>query len=396
MNPLIISVSQLNRYVKSLIEDNKKLSSVFIQGEISNFKLHSFSGHAYFSLKDSNALVKCVCFRDNFDRIKFDVQDGLKVLCQGKLSLYEKEGVYQLYVYSMIPDGVGENALALEQLKEKLASEGLFSVDRKRPIPKFPKKIAVVTSSQGAALRDICNIIERRYPLCEVLVCPVQVQGIYASASIVSMLDKVYKTPNIDTIIIARGGGASEDLSAFNDEALARRVAASPIPVISAVGHETDFTICDYVADLRVPTPSAAAELAVPDINNVIDDINIKYNRIKRLLNQKITDSSLRLDLITKSNVLTNVLSILTPFKTQLDELNSSLINNTNAILAAKQEKFIVLASKLDTLSPLKTLSRGYSAVYKDNKIVRSVNGLQTDDELQIKVIDGTINCKVI
>lgn len=396
MNPLIISVSQLNRYVKSLIEDNKKLSSVFIQGEISNFKLHSFSGHAYFSLKDSNALVKCVCFRDNFARIKFDVQDGLKVLCQGKLSLYEKEGVYQLYVYSMIPDGVGENALALEQLKEKLASEGLFSVDRKRPIPKFPKRIAVVTSSQGAALRDICNIIERRYPLCEVLVCPVQVQGIYASASIVSMLDKIYKTPNIDTIIIARGGGASEDLSAFNDEALARRVAASPIPVISAVGHETDFTICDYVADLRVPTPSAAAELAVPDINNVIDDINIKYNRIKRLLNQKITDSSLRLDLITKSNVLTNVLSILTPFKTQLDELNSSLINNTNAILAAKQENFIVLASKLDTLSPLKTLSRGYSAVYKDNKIVRSVNGLQTDDELQIKVIDGTINCKVI
>lgn len=396
MNPLIISVSQLNRYVKSLIEDDKKLASVFIQGEISNFKLHSFSGHAYFSLKDNNALVRCVCFRDNMSKIKFDVQDGMKVLCQGKLSLYEKDGVYQLYVYSMIPDGVGENALALEQLKEKLASEGLFSQERKKKIPKFPKKIAAVTSAQGAALRDICNIIERRYPLCEVVICPVQVQGIYAASSIVAMLNRVYKSNDIDTIIIARGGGASEDLSAFNDETLARCVAASPIPVISAVGHETDFTICDYVADLRVPTPSAAAELAVPDIRNIFDDVTIMHNRIKILTHQKITDSALRLDLITKSNVLTDVLSILTPYENKLNELNASLNAKTISLLHDGQEKFVTLASKLDALSPLKTLSRGYSVVYRDDKIVKSSNDVQINDELEIKTFDGSINCKVI
>ena len=325
MNHLIISVSQLNRYVKSLIEDDKKLSSVFIQGEISNFKLHSFSGHAYFSLKDNNALIKCVCFRDNMARIKFNPQDGMKVICQGKLSLYEKDGIYQLYVYSIIPDGVGENALALEELKEKLAFEGLFSDKRKRNLVKFPKKIAVVTSSQGAALRDICNIIERRYPICEVVICPVQVQGVYAAPSIVSMLNNVYKLKNIDTIIVARGGGASEELSAFNDEKLARCVAASPVPIISAVGHETDFTICDYVADLRVPTPSAAAELAVPDIKNIFDDIAVINSRIKKLIHQKISDSELRLDLITKSKVLTDVQSILTPYEQQLKKLDLSL-----------------------------------------------------------------------
>ena len=387
MNHLIISVSQLNRYVKSLIEDDKKLSSVFIQGEISNFKLHSFSGHAYFSLKDNNALIKCVCFRDNMARIKFNPQDGMKVICQGKLSLYEKDGIYQLYVYSIIPDGVGENALALEELKEKLAFEGLFSDKRKRNLVKFPKKIAVVTSSQGAALRDICNIIERRYPICEVVICPVQVQGVYAAPSIVSMLNNVYKLKNIDTIIVARGGGASEELSAFNDEKLARCVAASPVPIISAVGHETD---------LRVPTPSAAAELAVPDIKNIFDDIAVINSRIKKLIHQKISDSELRLDLITKSKVLTDVQSILTPYEQQLKKLDLSLYKNVQQKLTSIQEDFISLASKLDALSPIKTLARGYSVAYKDENIIKSSNDVVTNDEIQIKTFNGTINCKVI
>lgn len=396
MNPLIISVSQLNRYVKSLIEDDKKLSSVFIQGEISNFKLHSISGHAYFSLKDNSALVRCVCFRDSMSRVKFEPKDGMKILCQGKLSLYEKDGVYQLYVFSMIPDGVGENALALEQLKEKLLQEGLFSADRKRRIVEFPKKIAVITSSQGAALKDICNIIERRYPICEVLICSVQVQGVYAAASIVSMLNKIYKVDDIDTIIIARGGGASEDLSAFDDEALARCVVKSPVPVISAVGHETDFTICDYVADLRVPTPSAAAELAVPDIKNIYDNLYDYKNRIKKAVDKKIIDSYLRLDLITKSKVLTDIDSLVFPFESKLKELNNKLNDNASKKLSSNIEKFVALTSKLDALSPLKTLSRGYSVVYKDEKIIKSSADVKKGDSLKIKAFDGTIDCKVI
>lgn len=396
MNPLIISVSQLNRYVKSLIEDDRKLTSVFIQGEISNFKLHSFSGHAYFSLKDSTALVRCVCFSDNFSKVKFDVKDGMKVLCQGKLSLYEKDGVYQLYVYSMIPDGVGENALALEQLKEKLAAEGLFSPDRKRQIKRFPNKIAVITSSQGAALRDICNIIERRYPICEIVICSVQVQGIYAASSIVSMLEKVYKLDDIDTVIIARGGGASEDLSAFNDEILARTVAKSPFPVISAVGHETDFTICDYVADLRVPTPSAAAELCVPDVKNILADISSLDSRIKRLVDKKIVDSYLMLDLVTKSKVLTDINMLVSPFENKLNNLNDKLCKNISNSISSNQEKIVSLASKLDGLSPLKTLARGFSVVYKNEEIVKSFKDVKTDDDLTIKLTDGTINCKVI
>lgn len=396
MNPLIISVSQLNKYVKSLIEDDKKLSSFFVQGEISNFKLHSFSGHAYFSLKDNNALVRCVCFRDSMSRIKFSPKDGMKILCQGKLSLYEKDGVYQLYVYSMIPDGVGENALALEQLKEKLMVEGLFSVDRKKQINKFPKKIAIITSSQGAALKDICNIIERRYPICELLICSVQVQGIYAASSIVMMLNKVYKLKDIDTIIIARGGGASEDLSAFNDETLARCVAQSPVAVISAVGHETDFTICDYVADLRVPTPSAAAELAVPDINNILRDIETNTNRIKKLIEKKIVDSYLRLDLITKSKVFTDIKSLTLHFENKLNDLNHRINDNVSKRININQEKFVALTSKLDALSPLKTLSRGYSVVYKNDSIIKSSSDVNKGDDLKIKTFDGTIDCKVV
>lgn len=395
MNNLIITVSQLNRYAKSLLEDDKKLSSVFVQGEISNFKLHSMSGHAYFSLKDNNAIVRCVCFKDSMSRIKFDIKDGMKVLCQGRISLYEKDGTYQLYVYSIKPDGVGENALALEQLKEKLASEGLFALERKRKLPRFPHKIAVVTSSQGAAIKDICNIIERRYPICEVLICSVNVQGIYASGSMVAMLDNIYKYDDIDVVIIARGGGASEDLSAFNNEELARKVASSPVPVISAVGHETDFTICDFVADLRVPTPSAAAELCVPDMLSLLETIKKSEARISKIMLQKLNDSVLRLDLVTKSKVLSNINNLIDPRKELLEKKYVALDTAYTSKVNSSQERLTLCASKLDTLSPLKTMIRGYTVAYNNGKIVRSHKDASSGDDITIKTFDGQIECKV-
>ena len=279
MNNNVLSVRQLNLYVRSLIEGDFRLANVTVTGEISNFKNHYSSGHLYFTLKDNDASVRCVMFKSYASRVKFDIEDGLQVFLKGKVSLYEKDGQYQFYAEEISVCGIGDIALKYEQVKNKLEKEGLLDPQSKRPLPKFPNNIAVITSKTGAAVQDILNILSRRWPYSQVVMCPVSVQGELAVPEMLNAMDRVYALGVADVIIIGRGGGSAEDLSAFNNEALARKIYESPVPVISAVGHETDFSICDLVADLRAPTPSAAAEFAVPDINEFNSLIN-KYNKI--------------------------------------------------------------------------------------------------------------------
>ena len=281
MDNTAISVKQLNTYVKSLIESDTRLIGISVCGEVSNFKNHYSSGHWYFTLKDSDAQIRCVMFSSYAQKTPFEVKDGMRVIVRGRVSVYERDGQYQFYAESIRPDGEGDLAEAFNRLKEKLEKEGLFSADNKRPINRFPRKIAVLTSDTGAAVRDIINITSSRYPICDILLCPVQVQGSTAAESMINMLERVYCLDGIDTIIIGRGGGSLEDLWAFNDEALARKIYESPIPVISAVGHETDFTICDFVADVRASTPSHAAQLAVPDKSVLLESFASLNNRFK-------------------------------------------------------------------------------------------------------------------
>ncbi len=392
--PTVLSVKQLNLYVRSLLEGDPRLSVISVTGELSNFKPHYSSGHLYFSLKDNDALIRCVMFKGNASNLKINLKDGDKVICTGRVSLYEKDGTYQLYVEKITPVGVGEVAEQFRIIKEKLEREGLFSIEHKRPLPEFPKKIAVITSSTGAAVQDIINVISRRYPLCSILLCPVLVQGSLAPKSIIDALNKVYKS-DADLIIIGRGGGSSEDLSAFNDEMLARFLFESPIPTISAVGHETDFTICDFVADFRAPTPSAAAEVAVPDIK----DLSIKLSGLKlRLKNANqylITKNEMRVLSFSKKEFFLNPETLFSSREAQLNLLNERFRFAVQNIIAQKNEKLAVLASSLDAISPLKVLSRGFAAVKNDNGIVTSVSGLNEGDKIFLDFSDGNAECTV-
>ncbi|MEE1026856.1 MAG: exodeoxyribonuclease VII large subunit, partial [Acutalibacteraceae bacterium] len=281
MQPINLTVKQLNMYVRSLLEGDTNLASITLEGEISGFKNHFGSGHWYFVLKDADASVKSVMFKGNAQRVNFLPRDGMRVVCHGYVSLYEKDGQFQFYAETMHLFGEGDLAAEFERLKRKLESEGLFSLERKRPLPKFPKKIGVITSEIGAALQDILQVTSRRYPISDIVVFPALVQGISAPHSLVSALEKAYSRDDLDLIIIGRGGGSAEDLSCFNDELLARKIVLSPIPVISAVGHEVDFTICDFVSDLRAPTPSAAAELAVPSAEELLFNISSSMSKIE-------------------------------------------------------------------------------------------------------------------
>lgn len=392
--PTVLSVKQLNLYVRSLLEGDPRLSVISVTGELSNFKPHYSSGHLYFSLKDNDALIRCVMFKGNASNLKINLKDGDKVICTGRVSLYEKDGTYQLYVEKITPVGVGEVAEQFRIIKEKLEREGLFSIEHKRPLPEFPKKIAVITSSTGAAVQDIINVISRRYPLCSILLCPVLVQGSLAPKSIIDALNKVYKS-DADLIIIGRGGGSSEDLSAFNDEMLVRFLFESPIPTISAVGHETDFTICDFVADFRAPTPSAAAEVAVPDIK----DLRIKLSGLKlRLKNANqylITKNEMRVLSFSKKEFFLNPETLFSSREAQLNLLNERFRFAIQNIIAQKNEKLAVLASSLDAISPLKVLSRGFAAVKNDNGIVTSVSGLNAGDKIFLDFSDGNAECTV-
>lgn len=392
----VISVRQLNTYVKSLLEGDIRLNSVYVSGEISNIKCHFASGHYYFTLKDETAAVKSVMFKTAASRLMFSPENGMKVICRGRVSVYERDGQFQLYVEDIQPDGVGSLALAFEQLKEKLSKEGLFDAALKKPIPKFPQKIAVVTSADAAALRDIVNVISRRCPMVSLLIAPVQVQGITAAESIVKMLNRLYEMDDIDLIILGRGGGSAEDLWCFNDEKLARKIVESQVPIISAVGHETDFTISDFVADLRAPTPSAAAELAVPDMAVIMDGINSEVLRMKSAVVNKINDSLSSVDFLAKSRVLKDYDSVMQPFYQNIDEISKRLVIFENSYLTQMGSNLSLLASKLDALSPLKVISRGF-AVVKDDRgaVVSSVKKLNVNENIVINFNDGKVNCRV-
>lgn len=390
----VLTVRQLNLYVKTLLEGDSKLSFVSVSGELSNFKHHYSSGHLYFSLKDNDALIKCVMFRAGASTIAQNLKDGDKVICSGRISLYEKEGQYQFYVEKIIPVGIGDVAEQFRITKEKLEKEGLFLLENKRQLPEFPKNIAVITSETGAAVQDIINIIERRYPLVDIILCPVLVQGIGAADSMKNALKLVYNT-NADLIIIGRGGGSAEDLSAFNEEGLARILFESPIPTISAVGHETDFTICDFVADLRAPTPSAAAEIAVPDIVDIKSQIFSLSKRLSNASNYNFTKYQLKLEKLCSSYVFQQPEQIFSNkeilFENTLKRLNISI----EKIISSNVEGFTKLATKLDTISPLKVLSRGYAAVSKDGQMVNSIGKINEKDNITLNFSDGKANCTV-
>ncbi|MBQ3547812.1 MAG: exodeoxyribonuclease VII large subunit [Clostridia bacterium] len=391
-----LTVKQLNLFVKSLIEGDVRLNNVYVMGEISNFKNHYQSGHYYFTLKDNDAQIRCVMFRAYASRVPFMARDGLKVVLRGRVSLYEKDGQYQFYAEEMHEQGLGDISLQFRQIKEKLEKEGLFAEENKRPIPAFPKRIAVITSDTGAAVQDILNITARRYPLCEIMLCPVAVQGENAVPSMINALDRVYSLSNCDTIIIGRGGGSIEDLWAFNSEALARKIYESPIPVISAVGHETDFTICDFVSDLRAPTPSAAAELAVPDSAELLSKLKKCDTLLKNGLLLKYNSRKAKFDALVSRSVLSKPFYITEVRNEAVDRLNENMLNAFKDIVIREKSRFVSNVAKLDALSPLKVLSRGYAIAEVGGKTVKSVNDLNIDDEFKLRLSDGVINCKTV
>ena len=392
----ILTVSQINLYLKSIIDYDENLNNIYVCGEISNFTNHYRTGHFYFSLKDDNSLIKAVMFRQYAQSVNFEPYNGLKVLIRGKISVYERDGVYQLYAYDMQPDGLGSLNLAFEQLKEKLEKEGLFSPEYKKPIPPMPEKIAVITSPTGAAVQDIKNVISRRYPCCEMIVVPVQVQGENSAKQIVDAINKVNLLNCADVIILARGGGSIEDLWSFNEEAVARAIFQSGIPIISGVGHETDFTICDFVSDLRAPTPSAAAELATPDIATLYNDCEYFSGRLSFLMQEKIFGLEMRLQELSDKLDAASPKAYIEKAKDKLGQIEKTILNLMNTRLRESGQKLVLYSSKLDALSPLKTLMRGYSLVFdENNKHLDSVNKINVKDNLEIQMKDGRIFCTV-
>lgn len=392
---LIFSVSQLNNYVKGMLEKDPHLTSVYLVGEISNFTNHYKSGHFYMSLKDDNAVIKAVMFRSAASRVRFDVKNGLRVICRGRVSLYERDGSYQFYIDQMQPDGAGDLQLAFEQLTARLREEGLFDEAHKRTLPKYPSRVAVITSETGAAVQDIRNILSRRCPSVKMIMCPVLVQGEGAAPQLIDAVRRVNSAQCADVIIIGRGGGSLEDLWAFNDEGLARAIYASKIPVISAVGHETDFTICDFVADMRAPTPSAAAELAVPDRREVYDYVTSLTARCGGLLKNKLAQCRLRLNNCSESAVMRQPTRLTDMHRERLDYTVRDLNAVYSAALGTHRERLKVLCANLSALNPLNTLARGYAVVSSNDRVVRSVAQLSAGDKLNVRLKDGSAKCTV-
>ncbi len=366
----ILSVSQLNMYARSLLDGDENLKNAFVRGEISNFTANARSGHLYMSLKDGNASIKAVMFAGNASKIKFRIENGMSVIARGRVSLYERDGAFQMYIDDMQPEGIGSLAIAFEQLKEKLAKEGIFDSSKKKPIPLFPKRIGVISSPNGAAVQDILNIISRRFPVAEIVFAGVSVQGDGAGDIIAHAVADFNYLNCADVIIIARGGGSAEDLWEFNNENLARAIYNSEIPVISGVGHETDFTICDFAADLRAPTPSAAAELAVPDISELIAYINLISGKISKAISSKIALEEMRLDKLADSGFLKKPADYIDECNKNISDLDKSLNTAVKRIYESKFNKEAILVSKLDALRTLKILSRGFSAVKLKNIVV--------------------------
>ena len=394
-NQLILTVSELNRYVRLALEGDPNLNYIFVVGEITNFKAHYASGHLYFSLKDEDGLIRSVMFRSAASRLKWVPENGMRVVCLGRVSLYEKDGQYQLYVEDMQPDGLGALSLAAEQLKKRLAAEGLFDEENKLPLPEFPRRIAVVTSDTGAAVRDILSVLGRRYPLAEIVMCPVLVQGEQAAADIAETLRRLALLDNVDLIILGRGGGSATDLQAFNEEILVRAVAASPIPVISAVGHETDYTLCDLAASLRAPTPSVAAELAVPDSAVLKSSLADLKSRLISAANSGVEARRNALKSIKNHPSMKTPRYLLEQMTLRLDGSAERLNSLYKGMLEKRRVRISAAAGALNALSPLAVLSRGYAAVYKDEKIIKSAASLKEGDSLSVRLRDGKAVCTV-
>ena len=389
--PTVLTVTQLNTYIKSLIDGDVNLQTVFVEGEISNFTNHYRTGHYYMSIKDGECAIKAVMFRFSNQRLKFTPENGMKVLIRGRVSVYERDGVYQLYIDDMQPAGAGALAVAFEQLKAKLAAKGLFDESRKKPVPQMPKRVGVVTSDTGAAVHDIINIITRRFPMTELVIAPVQVQGAMAAGQIAAAIDEFNALDGADVIIVGRGGGSAEDLWAFNEEIVAMAIARSDIPIISAVGHETDFTISDFVADLRAPTPSAAAELAVPDWREQSAYINALYAQCRDTLMAYIENEKDNVSFIEKRLEYLNPEAVIEKNIQTLDILSQRIFDRMNETFIVKQNQLSALAAKLDALNPMKVLSRGYAAVYKDGNVISSAKKIRSGDKLTLKLADGDV-----
>ena len=418
MNDKYITVTQLTRYIKYKIDNDINLNEVFLKGEISNFKAHS-RGHFYFTLKDEGSRINAIMFASQTRNIKFMPEDGMKVLVTGKISVFEANGAYQIYVNDMLEDGVGNLYIAYEQLKKKLEAEGLFKEEYKKPIPKIPNRIGVITAPTGAAIKDIISTIKRRWPLCEVYLFPALVQGEDAKEDIVKQIKKADDEYNLDTLIVGRGGGSIEDLWAFNEEIVARAIFECKTPVISAVGHEIDFTIADFVADLRAPTPTGAAEMAVPQLSDVLNYLNQVKIRLNNTVINQIKINRKKLDTLKSSNIFKSPTMIYQNkemiFDNLVEKLKYSLINLTNVkekelirlknsyvlkspykLLDNKSNKYLNLVSKLETLSPLLTLKRGYTMAKVDGKVVSSCKKIKKGDSIEVEFRDGSIEAEVL
>lgn len=412
-----ITISELNHYIKGVMEDNIFLNKVYLKGEISNFKAHT-RGHLYFTLKDEGSRLNAVMFSYQANGLKFEPVDGMKVLVCGKISVYEATGAYQIYVESMEQDGLGNLYVEFEKLKKKLAAEGLFDPDKKKKIPKVPKKIGIVTASTGAAIRDILTTIKRRYPICETILFPSLVQGAEAAKDIVKNIE-IANTYDIDTLIVGRGGGSIEDLWPFNEEIVARAIYNSRVPVISAVGHEIDFTIADFVADLRAPTPTAAAELAVPNIDTINTYLENAINRSTLSINNLIDTRKQTLVSLTTSYVLKKPTAMYEIKEQNLDflidrlnkemklvldnmnlrlskQINSYVITNPEILYKYKKQNLEHVINKLDVLNPMNTLKRGYAIVKKNNNVISDSKNIKKDDIIDINVRDGIIKTQVL
>lgn len=395
MSQQVLSITQINEYIRTVMDTDRLLSNVAVKGEISNYKVYP-SGHHYFTLKDENAALKCVMFRGNATKLRFRPDNGLQVIAIGKISVYPRDGAYQLYCNALIMDGVGDLYAAFEQLKTKLAAKGLFDAAHKKPLPKYPKVIGIITSSAGAAIHDMLRILNKRYPLCKVRLLPVRVQGAEAPAEIAAAIDYANRHTLADLLIVGRGGGSIEDLWAFNDEQVAYAIYNSSIPIISAVGHEPDVTISDYVADLRAATPSNAAELAVPDQAALLQALDSMSSTMATVLQRQLNASRHHLSLLSASPSLQSPHAYLEQRAKSLALLQGQMVSAMNQIASRHKQKYLSYTAKLDALSPLKVLTRGYAMVQTgDGDVIRSTKQATVGDNLRINLQDGTIDATI-
>ncbi|MBO5716325.1 MAG: exodeoxyribonuclease VII large subunit [Clostridia bacterium] len=392
---MILSVTQINEYIRALLAQDEVLSMICVRGEISNLTFHR-SGHIYFTLKDETSVLKAVMFRSSAQRVKFALKEGMNVIVYGRISLYTPSGQYQLYAEDIQPDGIGALYIAYEQIKEKLSKEGLFDVSRKKAIPKLPSTVGIITSPTGAAIHDMINVMGRRFPMTKLLLYPALVQGDTAYKSLIAGIEYFNRTKSADVIIIGRGGGSMEDLWAFNNVELAYAIANSEIPVISAVGHESDFTICDFVADLRAPTPSAAAELAVPNFLTVKNDLNKNILSAEKTLISKIQNYKKHLNMLASSRVLTSKENLLDEYKMKINIVSDKLDASMQNIMREKNHTYGILCAKLNAISPLNTLSRGYAIVQNnDGKALASVTDIKLGEKVTVSLSNGNFNAIV-